>query len=164
MEILDSGNRTEFKSGAVRDVQEDKGRMDLVPLDMAGKFINSWNKYQCDTHSKLSQVRDFIFILMDDNNFIDAAIVFAKSQWADPYEALMELSVHFKDGAKKYGDNNWQKGIPIYCYKSSALRHLLKALRGDQDEPHNRAFVWNCICAEWTRIHLPELDIGVCNE
>lgn len=30
-EILDSGNRTEFESGAVRDIQEGKGRCDLLP-------------------------------------------------------------------------------------------------------------------------------------
>lgn len=29
--ILDSGNRREFETGAVRDMQEGKGRMDLLP-------------------------------------------------------------------------------------------------------------------------------------
>ena len=31
MEIKDSGNRTQFPSGAVRDMAEGKGRMDLLP-------------------------------------------------------------------------------------------------------------------------------------
>lgn len=31
MEIKDSGNRREFESGAVRDMAEGKGRMDLLP-------------------------------------------------------------------------------------------------------------------------------------
>ena len=31
MEILDSGERTEFATGAVRDMHEGKGRMDLLP-------------------------------------------------------------------------------------------------------------------------------------
>ena len=31
MAILDSGNRREFESGAVRDMAEGKGRMDLLP-------------------------------------------------------------------------------------------------------------------------------------
>ena len=30
--IKDSGERTEFSSGAVRDMHEGKGRMDLLPL------------------------------------------------------------------------------------------------------------------------------------
>ena len=33
-QILDSGNRTEFSTGAVRDMQDDKGRCDLLPLDV----------------------------------------------------------------------------------------------------------------------------------
>ena len=32
--ISDSGNRTEFETGAVRDIQEGKGRCDLLPLDI----------------------------------------------------------------------------------------------------------------------------------
>ena len=31
MEIKDSGERREFDTGAVRDIQEGKGRMDLLP-------------------------------------------------------------------------------------------------------------------------------------
>lgn len=31
MEILDSGNRREFETGAVRDMAEGKGRLDLLP-------------------------------------------------------------------------------------------------------------------------------------
>lgn len=33
MEILDSGQRTEFENGFVRDMHEGKGRMDLLPWD-----------------------------------------------------------------------------------------------------------------------------------
>ena len=41
-EIKDSGNRTEFGTGAVRDIQDDKGRCDLMPLDaVAELFIDS---------------------------------------------------------------------------------------------------------------------------
>lgn len=39
-QIKDSGARTEFSSGAVRDLRTGKGRMDLVPLDIANELIN----------------------------------------------------------------------------------------------------------------------------
>ena len=39
--IKDSGNRREFESGAVRDIQEGKGRCDLMPLDIVGHILNS---------------------------------------------------------------------------------------------------------------------------
>lgn len=38
--ILDSGNRREFDSGAVRDIQEGKGRCDLLPLVEVGSFLS----------------------------------------------------------------------------------------------------------------------------
>ena len=58
--IVDSGKRTEFATGSVRDMHEGKG--DMVSL---------------------------------------------------PWEALLRLSRHYEDGAKKYGRWNYQKGIPV---------------------------------------------------
>jgi hypothetical protein len=71
---------------------------------------------------------------------------------------LLEVSKHFEEGAEKYGENNWQKGLPVKCYINSAVRHYLKWLRGDKDEFHDRAFCWNVICAIWTCKHKPELN------
>lgn len=64
--IKDSGDRHTFESGAVRDMQEGKGRMDLLP----------------------------------------------------PL-GLIRLSKHFEQGAKKYGERNWEKGIPIKSFIDS---------------------------------------------
>ena len=36
MELKDSGARREFGTGAVRDIQDDKGRCDLLPLVEVG--------------------------------------------------------------------------------------------------------------------------------
>jgi hypothetical protein len=71
---------------------------------------------------------------------------------------MLDVSHHYKNGAKKYGENNWQKGQPLTWYLSSASRHLLEYLRGDTDEPHNLAFMWNILNAAWTKLHKPELD------
>ena len=38
-EILDSGSRRAFSSGAVRDVQEGKGRCDLLPLSVVSRLL-----------------------------------------------------------------------------------------------------------------------------
>ncbi len=66
-----------------------------------------------------------------------------------PETMILETSKHFEEGAKKYGENNWQKGLPVNCYIDSAIRHYLKYRRGDKDEPHDRAFVWNLMCCIW---------------
>ena len=41
MEIKDSGNRREFSSGAVRDINEGKGRCDLLPLGVIGEICDN---------------------------------------------------------------------------------------------------------------------------
>lgn len=103
--IKDSGERREFDTGAVRDMQEGKGRCDLLPA--------------C---------------------------------------AILRLSKLFEAGAIKYGEYNWQKGIPIHSFIDSAIRHLMKYLDGQTDEDHLIAAAWNCMCAAWTEEKLPEMQ------
>jgi hypothetical protein len=74
---------------------------------------------------------------------------FNMRHWDNRYTLCLEVAKHFEEGAKKYGESNWQKGIPVHCYIDSAVRHYLKWLRGDKDEPHDRAFVWNLMCCIW---------------
>ena len=102
--IKDSGQRTEFETGAVRDMHEGKGRMDLLP-------------------------------------------------WA----AIMEVSKHCENGAKKYGEHNVDKGIPTSSLGDSAARHLAKYLDGWDDEPHLLAAAWNLLWALQMEIKHPEL-------
>lgn len=152
--ILDSGDRTQFESGAVRDMRAGKGRCDLMPLDVVAYFLR-------DDDEKPDYVLDAVYSFQesDDISELDSAIDhFCIIRGWDPLTALLETAVHFEDGAKKYGDNNWRKGIPVKVFLDSALRHYIKFLRGDKDEPHDRAICWNLMCAMWTAKHKPELD------
>ena len=92
--IKDSGDRTEFETGAVRDARIGKGRFDLMP-----------------------------------------------------FMALFRKAKHFENGCLKYGNRNWEKGIPISKYVDSAIRHLFKFILGFQDENHLTAASWNVDCA-----------------
>lgn len=92
MEIKDSGDRTQFETGAVRDMAKGKGRMDLLP-------------------------------------------------WI----ALMRVSKHYENGAAKYGEHQWEAGIPSKSYLSSALRHLAKYADGWHDEDHLSAAAFNVL-------------------
>lgn len=159
--ILDSGNRRQFESGAVRDIQEGKGRCDLLPLDVVANILNDELLNQIESFQRTGDVKD-LYVALE---------MFA-SHWDDGHTKasiydiivqrnctmLLEVAIHFEEGAKKYGDNNWQKGIPVRCYIDSGVRHYLKFLRGDKDEPHDRAFCWNIMCAIWTCKHKPELN------
>lgn len=153
--ILDSGNRREFDTGAVRDIQEGKGREDLLPLDILSEYLKQ--HYASTYDGVLCFIKEF----MDtgDYGFLYRALdAYVNSRWTQPFTMFLEVAIHFEEGAKKYGECNWQKGIPVRCYVDSALRHYFKYLRGDTDEPHDRAFCWNLLCAAWTCKHKPELN------
>lgn len=144
--IKDSGNRREFETGAIRDFEIGKGRCDLMPLDIIGDFLKDGGiLFNIDE-----------FIQTGDNEYLfdvlDAVIA--------PEEKtikVLELSKHFEAGAVKYGERNWEKGIPLSSYIDSAVRHYLKHLDGQKDENHFIAFIWNIICCIWTNEHLPHM-------
>lgn len=152
--IKDSGERRVFETGAVRDIQEGvKGRCDLLPLDVVAECFDFWGKTDkiLWNFAKFQEKGDLNFLYLMLDSF--------KTIHFKSYETmLLEVAKHFEEGAKKYGEYNWQKGIPVHSYIDSAARHYLKWLRGDKDEPHDRAFVWNILCCIWTLRHKPELN------
>lgn len=140
--IKDSGDRTEFESGAVRDCVEGKGRCDLVPI---GAFCEATRSVD-DILGKLGGFQKYKDPCILKLIFCEFVSTYFKSK----YDAFLELAVHFEEGAKKYSDNNWKKGIPVERYLDSAVRHYCKFKRGDMDERHDRAFLWNILCCYWT--------------
>lgn len=60
---------------------------------------------------------------------------------------LKRLAVHYENGARKYGDRNWEKGQPVSRYLDSAIRHLYAYLAGARDEDHLAAVAWNALAA-----------------
>lgn len=148
--IKDSGNRREFSTGAVRDMQEGKGRLDLVPLNVVSVLLDdAILSFLSDfKESGYTNTSDLYCVL---KGYAQAAFN------GDMYTMILEVAKHFENGAKKYGENNWQKGLPPSCYIDSATRHYLKHKRGDDDEPHHLAVVWNILCCIW------EVDYHDCN-
>lgn len=61
-----------------------------------------------------------------------------------PY-AFLRLAQHYENGAKKYGNRNWELGQPLSRYLDSAFRHIVKVLMGLEDEDHFSAVVWNIL-------------------
>lgn len=62
------------------------------------------------------------------------------------------LANHYANGAKKYGDRNWEKGQPLSRYIESAERHLFKVKMGFIDEDHEAAAVWNLLAFMHTKM------------
>lgn len=104
MKILDSGDRTQFDTGAVRDMHEGKGRFDLLPMCV-----------------------------------------------------IKRLAKHYENGCLKYGERNWEKGIPAHSFADSAFRHLVNYLDGEKNEDHLIAAIWNLCGLAWTEEKSPDL-------
>jgi hypothetical protein len=146
-DLLNSGTRRTWETGAVRDAADGKGRCDLLPLDIIAYYYMD---------EILEHIDDYIH-QGNPASLWRAIEGFCAMEGWDCYTMLLEVAKHFEAGAAKYSENNWRLGIPLHCYIDSGVRHYLKHRRGDKDEPHNRAFVWNLLCAMWTQEHKPEM-------
>jgi hypothetical protein len=122
--IKDSGNRREFASGAVRDCAEGRGRCDLMPLDVVSLLLNS---DEIMFIHKFQHSGSVYYLLKCLHEFLH------NSDFRTLEEMVLEVAKHFEEGAKKYGENNWQKGIPLHSYFDSAIRHLLKYWNNETD-------------------------------
>jgi hypothetical protein len=155
-ELKDSGARKEFNTGAVRDISEGKGRCDLLPLAVVGKCVNSQELIN------LSQ-----YMITGDIQYVyDTINMFIAKFGKSPSHTFLEVAKHYEDGARKYSPRNWEKGIPLHCFIDSGVRHYLKFIDFQIDEPHDRAFLWNMLGLIWTHDKgvLELMDLPFCED
>lgn len=60
-----------------------------------------------------------------------------------PVEPLRRLAELYGRGAAKYGEHNYQKGMPYRRAYASLFRHLMQWASGDAQEDHLAAVAWN---------------------
>lgn len=131
-----------------------------MPLDVCGELLDRYCQV-CSLVPKLSDPLTLISIFCRSKKIeyiYDALFSFTTHNSWDVPEMLLEVSKHFEEGAAKYGERNWEKGIPAHCYIDSAVRHYLKWFMDLIDERHDRAFCWNLLCLAWTLKHRPECN------
>lgn len=161
-----SGKTRKFETGAHRDSAEGKGRCDLIPMDVVQRLENSryalikddetWHKGLFSYFATLQHNMEVG--LTDDYSEVFVAMFY---EWCyithmTAYDWYLEVAHLYEAGANKYGENNWKKGMPLKVYFDSMLRHYIKYCRGDKDERHDRAFVWNLFGMFWTYINKPK--------
>ena len=86
-----------------------------------------------------------------------------------PMCVLLRLARHYEKGCQKYGERNWEKGIPCHSFADSAMRHFVKYMDGWTDEDHLIAAIWNLCGLAWNeekRIDLMDIPsrIGMENK
>jgi len=62
--------------------------------------------------------------------------------------ALARKARVLEQGALIHGDRNWEKGMPISGFLSSALRHIAQYLTRDNSEDHLAQAGWNLDCVQ----------------
>jgi hypothetical protein len=72
-----------------------------------------------------------------------------------PYP-IQRLAKHYENGAVKYGDRNWEKGLELGRFIDSAERHMSQFKDGDRTEDHLAAILWNICGYIWTEREIQE--------
>jgi len=158
MELKQSGSVQEFGTGAVRDTDTEKARVDLLsPYAMSRIY------YVLQDESDHLLVRPSIFLLgekvadykgVTNRNYCLEEIFVITARLAEPAErvanlgpvvtaAVRRLVKWLELGALRYAERNWEKGIPVARCVSSLDRHVLAVIAGETDEDHHAATLCN---------------------
>ena len=62
-----------------------------------------------------------------------------------PPSALRRIAMHYSNGAKKYDEWNWSKGMQFSRFYASMFRHMQQFATGETDEDHLAAIVFNAL-------------------
>ena len=75
-------------------------------------------------------------------------------------DILSTLARVYAEGAKKYGEFNWEKGMPASDFLNHAIRHYTLFLSGDILEDHLGHMLWNIGAAIHSLNHWPALNLS----
>jgi hypothetical protein len=73
---------------------------------------------------------------------------------------LEEVARTCAEGGSKYGDFNWEKGMPVHDLLNHALRHVYQFLAGDRSEHHLGHAAWGLLAAIHSHEMWPEINAG----
>lgn len=77
---------------------------------------------------------------------------------------LRRLAETCREGAEKYSDYNWERGMPVGEMLNHGIRHLYQYLAGNRDEDHLAHAAWNCFAAMHSEEMWPDLNRGTLRE
>lgn len=164
----------EHKFGeATRYTKDGKGRFDLIPVESVLALINAIKRMPEEINGLDENINTLILCSAFKECYgtaIGYMMITKYGDYSRTYDStniirfllpkmLAELAVHFQKGAEKYGVHNCEKGIPLWSFRDSGLRHLCQWFDGKNDENHFIAAIWNFMMAMWTiEVHPERCD------
>lgn len=74
--------------------------------------------------------------------------------------AKIALARVYAEGAEKYGDCNWERGMPLHDLYNHVDRHYTLYMAGDRSEPHLEHAAWGALAMVVSSVMWPELNEG----
>ena len=74
---------------------------------------------------------------------------------------LRALAKTYAEGAAKFGQFNWENGMPVTDLLNHGIAHIYKFLAGDRSEDHLAHAAWNILGAIHSHELWPELNAGL---
>lgn len=124
-EIRMEGQPLQYEGGGIRYDKSNKIGFHLIPKEILMKFmlfepidLESF-KYADENELKLKAA----FCMLQER-FFDAIYYMMMAEKLTKPQVITELATHYTEGAKRYGVDNWKKGLPAESFKESGLRHF----------------------------------------
>lgn len=138
-----------YKTGAQRESEEKKLRVDLVPYDLINLCKNRAEADNIDMEH-LSTTLPYQWVLdwqtnkNDRNTLARLLCLFVTYHLAVP-RSLEALAYVMTEGLQKYPKDNWKKGIPIDRCINSLTRHYLSFCTDETNLEHLGGMLFNAI-------------------
>ena len=122
-----------FESGATRNAVD--YRYDLLSIEIMLDVLDEQPKARELCLALYQYYRRSVSALL--------APLLADTLKVSPFDLVHLYAQAMHEGASKYGEGNWLKGIPESNLLNHALHHLFKFVAGNTSEDHRSHLVWN---------------------
>jgi hypothetical protein len=139
---MSENERETFEGGVVRDKTD--YRYDLMSPLVCEYLLNANNIQEWSINANF--VRCFYTFCAGDLSLIhDVLLDMQHVLNVDKGELAHLYAQALHEGANKYGERNWEKGIPESNLINHALHHLIRFCAKDTSENHQSHLVWNVL-------------------
>jgi len=131
-ESINSKSLHLFDSGAVRGITNTR-------FDLCSKYVIRFLIHDSKYVSLAEMLRN------EHNTVHELVTALCDACGMMKHEVLVKYAEALHEGAEKYGDRNWEKGIPESNLVNHAIGHIVMIEAGDTSEDHVAHLIWNVL-------------------